>query len=118
MTTLGLVVLGVLYFVNPASSPYVPPCPLHSIMGLYCPGCGSLRASHAIVHGDIAAAVALNPMLVALAIAAMLHALGRRMKISAPGIERRLIASLPWIIIAYGVLRNIPLYPLNLLAPH
>lgn len=115
---LYLACFGMLYFVNPATSPYVPPCPLHSITGLYCPGCGSLRASHAIMHGDIASAVSLNPMLVALAVAAMLYALGRRMKIGAAGLERRALLALPWLILAYGILRNIPLYPFNLLAPH
>jgi hypothetical protein len=70
------------------------------------------------MHGDIASAISLNPMLVALAVAAMLYALGRRMKIGAAGLERRALLALPWIILAYGILRNIPLYPFNLLAPH
>ena len=33
--------------------------------GLFCPGCGTGRALHAIVHGDLAAAVRLNVLAVA-----------------------------------------------------
>jgi hypothetical protein len=71
-----------------------------------------------MVHGHFAAAVSLNPLLVAIVAAALLHFLRRGMRMRAPWMERQAISALPWIIVAYGVLRNIPLYPLNLLAPH
>ncbi|MEJ2068687.1 MAG: DUF2752 domain-containing protein, partial [Deltaproteobacteria bacterium] len=41
----------ILYFFKPGQSPIYPPCPFHLITGLYCPGCGSLRALHALFHG-------------------------------------------------------------------
>lgn len=33
-----------------------PSCPTNSLLGFPCPGCGSLRAMHALVGGDIATA--------------------------------------------------------------
>lgn len=37
-----------------------PACPFHAMTGLYCPGCGGLRMTHDILHGDLAAAVTDN----------------------------------------------------------
>lgn len=37
-----------------------PSCPTLSILGFPCPGCGSLRAIHALLHGHISAAWDLN----------------------------------------------------------
>src|SRR4051794_7766742 len=55
----GLVALRIF---NPASSGVFPPCPLHYLTGLYCPGCGSLRAIHALLHGNLHNAWAMNPL--------------------------------------------------------
>jgi hypothetical protein len=54
-----------LYFVDPSTLPLAPPCLLTAIFGVHCPGCGSLRALHALAHGDVTAALALNTPLVA-----------------------------------------------------
>jgi hypothetical protein len=55
----------VLFAFDPATSPLFPPCVFHALSGLHCPGCGSLRALHALLHGDIARAVACNPLTIA-----------------------------------------------------
>lgn len=41
----------------------MPRCIIHAITGLQCPGCGSQRALHAILGGDIAGAVSANFLL-------------------------------------------------------
>ena len=51
------------YTHNPAVSPY-PPCPFYYITGLYCPGCGSSRALHQLLHGNLLMALDLNPLMV------------------------------------------------------
>jgi hypothetical protein len=62
-----------LYFVDPLTSPFAPPCLFTAIFGVRCPGCGSLRALHALAHGDLKAALAFNaPLVIALPIAALL----------------------------------------------
>ena len=40
-----------------------PPCPFHLLTGWYCPGCGGLRMTHDLLHGDVAAAVTDNVFL-------------------------------------------------------
>ncbi|MDR1102468.1 MAG: DUF2752 domain-containing protein [Tannerella sp.] len=57
---------GVLYFrFNPAGSPLFPKCPFLMLTGLKCPGCGSQRAIHALLHLDFPAACSQNILLVA-----------------------------------------------------
>src|SRR5580693_9291812 len=36
---------------DPATSGIFPPCPFRYLTGWYCPGCGSLRAIHQLLHG-------------------------------------------------------------------
>ena len=44
----------------------LPPCPLHSTTGLYCPGCGVTRAGRALMHGDLGAALQMNAVAILL----------------------------------------------------
>lgn len=53
-----------LYAVNPLDSVYAPKCIFHMVTGLQCPGCGSQRAIHALLHLDIAQALRYNALLV------------------------------------------------------
>lgn len=117
---LGLVVL---YFFKPGQSPIYPPCPFHFITGLYCPGCGSLRAIHALLHGEILTALDFNPLMVVsipfLAYGFISLALYR---IRGRGLPQ-LIKHPFWVwavlalIVIYTILRNLPFYPFSVLAP-
>ncbi|CAL9608871.1 hypothetical protein SUDANB105_05577 [Streptomyces sp. enrichment culture] len=51
--------------VDPNEPGHYPVCPLLRLTGLYCPGCGGLRSAHAVVHGDLAAALQANAVAVA-----------------------------------------------------
>ena len=53
-----------LYAFNPETHGFYPRCPLYVLTGLQCAGCGTLRAAHSLLHGDIAQAFAFNPILV------------------------------------------------------
>lgn len=57
--------LALVYAFDPATSRFYPPCALHSLTGLQCPGCGGTRALHQLLHGNVRAAFQLNPMLFA-----------------------------------------------------
>ena len=48
---------------DPNSSGSYPTCPLLAVTGLWCPACGGLRALHALTHGDLATAMARNPLI-------------------------------------------------------
>jgi Protein of unknown function (DUF2752) len=55
---------AILYFFPPEKHSFYPRCLLNAATGLECPGCGGLRAAHQLLHGHLAAAFALNPLLV------------------------------------------------------
>ena len=52
---IGTLLLLVLFIkaTNIQLSKYLFPCVLHSLTGLYCPGCGGTRAITALLHGQI-----------------------------------------------------------------
>lgn len=62
---IAVVIVGaVLFFFNPAETGVFPRCPFLMLTGYECPGCGSQRAIHALLHGDIIKAWDYNPLLV------------------------------------------------------
>jgi hypothetical protein len=62
---------AVLFFFDPATAGFYPPCLFRTFLGVQCPGCGSLRAVHQLLHGNFSEAWALNqPLLIALPLAA------------------------------------------------
>jgi hypothetical protein len=50
--------------IDPNEPGHYPTCPFLALTGWFCPGCGSLRALHALVHGDVREALARNPLVV------------------------------------------------------
>jgi len=110
--TVAFALLCVLYAVNPSVSRLFPPCPLHWLTGLYCPGCGSLRATHLLLHGNLSGAFDMNPLMVL-----SLPVLG--LLVMRPRLAY--LQWMPWaaftVLIAYGIARNVPMWPLTLLAP-
>jgi hypothetical protein len=42
----------------------VPPCLFRALTGVACPSCGTTRAFEALARGDLASAIALNPLVV------------------------------------------------------
>jgi hypothetical protein len=62
---LAILLIGIFYFTfNPATAGFFPKCPFFSLTGYKCPGCGSQRALHALLHLHIATAFAYNALLV------------------------------------------------------
>lgn len=115
-----------LFAFNPAGSRLFPPCPFHVVTGLYCPGCGSTRAAHHLLHGRVATAFDFNALTVVslpfLAYAGVLGALrlaGRTPH--RPPLSQRLPAWAVWALLAavllFGVLRNLPYKPVRWMAP-
>jgi len=63
----GAAVLAATAFValvDPNEPGHYPLCPTQYLTGLDCPGCGGLRAVHALAHGDVAAALDHNVFIV------------------------------------------------------
>ena len=122
-TSAAVASVPVLYRFNPLEVHFYPRCPLYVMTGIYCPGCGALRAGHALLHGHLLTALDYNALLVlaapflayALAAQAILALTGRRLPTY--DLSGREAKAIMWLFIAFMLLRNLPLYPLSLLAP-
>ena len=116
--------LSALLLIDPANSSFFPPCPFHALTGLHCPGCGTLRALHQLLEGNLRTAFLLNPLMVSFLpliaygfLSALVRALSGR---NVPGVfvPAVWIWTLLGVIILFWIARNIPVYPFSLLAPH
>ncbi|WP_262348290.1 DUF2752 domain-containing protein [Cellulosimicrobium cellulans] len=107
VTALGLVL------VDPHEPGSWGVCPLYALTGLYCAGCGGLRATHDLLVGDLAGAWAMNPLWVLLV--PVLLALWLRWLVRALRTGRRAAAPPSWVavtvaavLVLYSVARNVP----------
>jgi hypothetical protein len=111
----------VLYRFDPATVSWLPKCPLYQLTGWHCPGCGVTRAAHALLNGDIPGAIAKNPLLVTAAPFMAAYCIWKRRQ-NGPGwttsFSAKTIVGLLLVLLLFAVLRNIPGYPFELLAPH
>jgi hypothetical protein len=116
---------GVYFFAfNPAEQTHLfPSCPFHAVSGWYCPGCGSQRAIHQLLHGDFVRAWGYNP-LVFFAILMVGYHWGVQGLNQLKGVQIRNLIYRPlttWIILvlvlAFWILRNLPFAPFDSLAP-
>jgi hypothetical protein len=112
----------ILFFFDPARTSFYPICMFHQVTGLQCPGCGGLRALHQLLHGHILAALHLNVLaVVSVPILAFIGAMLtlRRVR-QAPFALATRPAWLLWafsLVVAFGILRNLPFEPFTWLAP-
>ena len=107
-----LAVLALFWF-DPVTTCAYPVCPFHQLTGLWCPGCGTTRALHQLLHGNVAMAFRLNSLaMLMLPLAGYLAVRG-----DASTLKPTWIWALLGVLVAFGVCRNIPTYPFTLLAP-
>ena len=112
--------LGYLATHDPNEAGHYPGCFLLATTGLYCPACGGTRATYALLHGDVATSLAMHPLVLPLAVLAALGigwVLLRRRGLPLPALrvpDRAIVAAFV-LVLAFGVLRNLP--GLELLAP-
>jgi len=114
---LGLLLLAALflfYRFDPETQPFFPKCPFLLVTGYQCPGCGSQRALHSLLHADIGTAFKQNAFMVLIIpyifLGIYLQYLGGKQR--HPGIERIFYGKwsaviLLVVIIAYWILRNL-----------
>ncbi len=108
---------GYLYLVdpnNPASA--YPQCPMKALTGLDCPGCGGLRATHSLVHGDIVGALHHNvvafviiPVIAYMIVRWVFGLWGR--ELPAMRLPRWSGWAIPVAMIVFSIVRNIPNTP-------
>jgi Protein of unknown function (DUF2752) len=99
----------------------LPPCPFHWLTGLYCPGCGATRALHALLHGNLEKAFSMNIVFVLALPLVLILLLKQVIQLPAGLFKATKFFSdarpWAWLLISFAVLRNLPWYPFNLLAP-
>jgi hypothetical protein len=109
-----------LYLLDPAASSVFPACPFRALTGMYCPGCGTLRALHGLLHGNVSGAFMLNPLTVLVlpfivyAFVSLTTEVMRGRPLPRLFDSPRYTWALFGVIMAFWVLRNIPMYPFNL----
>lgn len=113
-----LIAGGVYLFIfEPGRTGFFPICIFRFLTGLTCPGCGTTRALHEILHGDFQAALMLNPLLL-LALPFLLYAFLRySVIVMRGGVPRRnvlpasYIYAIFFVVVGFWIFRNTPFYP-------
>ena len=105
-----------LYFHNPHSYPL--PCVFYSLTGFYCP------ASYSLLHGRFLDAFCYNPVMTVLLPLLALYVAARAIDWAITGgdhidqkISVKFVAGILIFVLLFGIVRNIPVYPFNLLVP-
>jgi hypothetical protein len=109
----ALAAAGLVAAVDPGTGGGIyPRCPFLALTGHPCPLCGGLRAVHALGHGEVAAALSLNLMVVVLVVLVAAEWARRvRGRLSdrpvrpLPGWSVLLVAG---AFVLFGVVRNLP----------
>ena len=106
-----------LYIFEPGRTGFFPGCPFRFFTGLTCPGCGTTRALHQLVHGHLEAAFFLNPLLV-VSLPLMFFAFARHsafvfaQKTPRPNaLPAAYIYALFFVVLSFWIFRNTPFYP-------
>lgn len=112
------------FYFDPAFNRFFPPCPFFALTGFYCPGCGSQRAVHDLLHGNFFQAADHNllfmlfiPLMIFAAIVGLNNSF-RRKKLT-QGIFNSAVFSkivLVLVLLFWGI-RNIHIAPFDWLAP-
>lgn len=118
LATLGVaaLALGYLAAVDPNQPGHYPVCPTKYFLGIDCPGCGLMRATHDLVTGNVAGALDHNvlivvaaPLVIMLWVRWFLRSWrGTRPEVTYGQFRRRnvwLYASLG-VLLAFGIVRN------------
>jgi len=106
-----------LFFFEPGKTGFFPACPFRLLTGFTCPGCGTTRALHQILHGHFETAFTLNPLLI-FAIPFFIFAFMRySVTVMRGGVPRPNALPAPYIyaiffiILSFWIFRNTPFYP-------
>ncbi|OAB35296.1 DUF2752 domain-containing protein [Paenibacillus glacialis] len=89
------------------------PCVFNELTGFYCPGCGITRAVLSLLRLDVIQAFRYNPLVFILLPLYAMYFITKKKKM--PTLSNGIMALMLIMTLAFGVLRNIPMF--DFLAP-
>ncbi len=110
-------------YFDPSIAKVLPICPLLSLTGFACPGCGLTRGFHALFHGDVLTALDFNALIPIWALVlgyaflslVLLAVRGRELPMLPFG--PKVLFGFIIVLLLFGILRNLPFYPFTILFP-
>ena len=110
----AVVVAGVVIYstFDPTASRWFPRCPFLMLTGLKCPGCGTQRAIHALLHGDVLSALHFNALLPVSIPLLLLYGYAELVRTRKPRFYNRVnsvtaILAVLIVVIVWWIVRNI-----------
>ncbi|NOT46185.1 MAG: DUF2752 domain-containing protein [Acidobacteria bacterium] len=114
---------GLVWYFDPTKANFFPVCPLYTLTGFACPGCGLTRGFHALFHGDLYTALDFNALIPFFALA-LLFLVATLVSITVRGKGLVKLSASPGflfgtlvLVLVFGVARNLPFYPFTFLYP-
>lgn len=114
---------GVVGYFEPTTAGFFPVCPLYSLTGFACPGCGLTRGFHALFHGDVLGALDYNAMLpffaalIGFGFVSLVYFAARGRRIPVNLLHPNALWVFFVLLLVFGVTRNLPWYPFTILFP-
>ncbi len=114
---------GLVWYFDPSKFNFFPVCPLYTYTGFACPGCGLTRGFHALFHGDILTALDFNALIplwmvvFGFVVVSLFWVAVRGRSLVRLESTPKFLFGLLGLLIAFGVVRNLPFYPFTFLYP-
>ncbi len=114
---------SIVAYFDPSKVNLLPVCPLLSLTGFACSGCGLTRGFHALFHGDVLTALDFNALIPVWVLifgyifVAMLLVAFRGRGLPMRFVGPKALFGFLIVLILFGVLRNLPIYPFTILFP-
>jgi hypothetical protein len=111
------------WYFDPSKAGFFPTCPIYTLTGFACPGCGMTRGFHALFHGDVLTALDFNAMIPLAVIVfgylflSLISYAGRGKVLLQGSFNLGLLWAVFGLLILFGIVRNLPYYPFSVLFP-
>lgn len=114
VAVVAAIVVGVIVYscFDPSSARFFPRCPFLMLTGYKCPGCGTQRAIHALLHGNFLEALRFNAMMVASVPLLALYGYAEIVRKSKPRFYNKvnstpIILTIFVLVVLWWILRNV-----------
>ena len=116
-------ILALYFNWDPSNTALFPKCPFHEVTGIYCPGCGSQRAIHDIINGNLLDGFRHNYLILMVIFVVLYegYIIFRRLVFKQAGKNLlhnpKVTNTILLLVLLFWVFRNIDFFPFSELAP-